>query len=114
MVAVLAQRLVRVICPHCKVPAGPAMSPEGETVETFRGAGCPECNGTGYSGRMGIFEMMDVDDEIRKLIMNNEDASVLTRAARRHGMRNLREDGWLKVSQGRTTASEVTRVTQEF
>ena len=114
LVAVLAQRLVRVICPHCKVPAGPAMSPEGETVETFRGAGCPECNGTGYSGRMGIFEMMDVDDEIRKLIMNNEDASVLTRAARRHGMRNLREDGWKKIREGVTTVQEAMRVTQEF
>jgi len=90
------------------------MSPEGETVETFRGAGCPECNGTGYSGRMGIFEMMDVDDEIRKLIMNNEDASVLTRAARRHGMRNLREDGWKKIREGVTTVEEAMRVTQEF
>ena len=114
LVAVLAQRLVRVICPHCRVPAGTALSPDGENVETFRGAGCPECNGTGYTGRMGIFEMMDVNDEMRKLIMNNADASALTRAARRQGMHNLREDGWRKIRDGVTTVEEAMRVTQEF
>jgi general secretion pathway protein E len=114
LVAVLAQRLVRVICPHCKQPAGTALSPEGERLHTWRGAGCPECNGRGYSSRMGIFEMMDVDDEIRKLIMANADASILTQAARRNGMRNLREDGWRKIRDGVTTVDEVMRVTQEF
>ncbi|HYW48188.1 MAG TPA: type II secretion system ATPase GspE [Bryobacteraceae bacterium] len=114
LVAVLAQRLVRVICVHCKTPAGPAISPVGETVSTFRGAGCPECNGTGYTTRVGIFEMMDLNDEIRKLIMANEDASVLTRAARRNGMGNLREDGWRKIREGVTTVDEVMRVTQEI
>jgi general secretion pathway protein E len=114
LVAVLAQRLVRVICSHCKVPNGTVLSPEGESVLTFRGAGCPECNGRGYASRMGIFEMMDVTDEIRKLIMNNADASVLTRAARKNGMRNLREDGWRKIEDGVTTVEEVMRVTQEF
>src|SRR4030088_1676153 len=68
LVGVLAQRLVRVICAHCKEPAGTALTPEGDRVHTWRGAGCPECNGRGYSSRMGIFEMMDVNDEIRKLI----------------------------------------------
>ena len=63
---------------------------------------------------MGIFEMMDVNDEIRKLIIRNEDASVLTRAARANGMRNLREDGWRKIRDGVTTVDEVMRVTQEF
>ncbi|MBV9504271.1 MAG: type II secretion system ATPase GspE [Acidobacteriia bacterium] len=114
LVAVLAQRLVRVVCMHCKQPAGRAMSPDGESVAVVRGAGCAECSGTGYTSRVGIFEMMDVDDEIRKGIMNNADASVLTQAARRNGMRNLREDGWMKVRQGLTTVSEVMRVTQEF
>ncbi|HEY2012238.1 MAG TPA: type II secretion system ATPase GspE [Bryobacteraceae bacterium] len=114
LVAVLAQRLVRVICPQCKTPGPIALSPDGEMVETFRGAGCPECHGRGYSSRMGIFELMDVSDEIRKLIMNNEDASVLTRVARRNGMRNLREDGWRKIRDGVTTVDEVMRVTQEF
>jgi general secretion pathway protein E len=114
LVAVLAQRLVRVICGHCRMPGKRALSPDGEMVATFRGAGCTECNGTGYMSRMGIFEMMDVTDEIRKLIMANEDASVLTRAARRNGMRNLREDGWMKVQDGLTTVQELMRVTQEF
>jgi len=114
LVAVLAQRLVRVICGHCKQPNGTVLSPEGESVLTYRGAGCPECNGRGYSSRMGIFEMMDVTDEVRKLIMNNADASVLTRTARKNGMRNLREDGWRKIQDGVTTVEEVMRVTQEF
>jgi general secretion pathway protein E len=114
LVAVLAQRLVRVICEHCKQPAGTAISPEGDRVRIFRGAGCPECNGRGYTSRVGIFEMMDIDDEIRKLIMQNSDAGVLTQAARRNGMRNLREDGWKKIRDGITTTDEVMRVTQEF
>jgi type II secretory ATPase GspE/PulE/Tfp pilus assembly ATPase PilB-like protein len=83
-------------------------------VLTFRGAGCPECNGRGYTSRVGIFEMMDVTDEIRKLIMKNADAGVLTRTARKNGMRNLREDGWRKIEDGVTTVEEVMRVTQEF
>jgi general secretion pathway protein E len=65
-------------------------------------------------GRVGIFELMELNDEIRKLIMKDADAADLTEAARRNGMRNLREDGWLKVAAGVTTADEVTRVTQEF
>jgi general secretion pathway protein E len=114
LVAVLAQRLVRVICKHCNVSAGMALSPEGEMAESFRGAGCPECNGTGYNSRVGIFEMMELNEEIRRRIMNNEDASQLTLAARRNGMRNLREDGWKKARAGVTTVEEVMRVTQEF
>jgi general secretion pathway protein E len=114
LVAVLAQRLVRVICRDCKQYAGTALSPEGETVDTFYGAGCPACNGRGYTSRVGIFELMDINDELRKLIMANEDASVLTHAARRNGMRNLREDGWKKVREGVSTVEEVMRVTQEF
>jgi general secretion pathway protein E len=114
LVAVLAQRLVRIICEQCIRPAGTALSPEGETVQAFKGAGCAACNGTGYSARVGIFEMMELDDEIREHIMKNEDASVLTQSARRNGMRNLREDGWKKIREGLTTVDEVMRVTQEF
>ncbi len=114
LVAVLAQRLVRVICPHCKVPHGTALAPDGEIVQTFRGEGCVECNGRGYASRVGIFELMQVDDEIRKLIMKNADAGVLTDMARRNGMRNLREDGWMKIREGVTTVAEVMRVTQEL
>jgi general secretion pathway protein E len=114
LVGVLAQRLVRVICKACKMRGDVVLSPDGEMVQTWRGAGCPECGDRGYSSRMGIFEMMSLDDEIRKLIMQNADASVMTQAARRNGMRNLREDGWMKIHDGVTTVDEVLRVTQEF
>jgi type II secretory ATPase GspE/PulE/Tfp pilus assembly ATPase PilB-like protein len=114
VVAVMAQRLVRVICPRCRRPDGIKSNPWGEEIETFRGAGCDHCYGGGYTGRVGIFELMELRDNVRKLIMADEDASVLTKAARENGMRNLREDGWLKVRQGVTTVDEVIRVTQEF
>jgi len=114
LVAVLAQRLVRVICKSCKEPAGTAVSPDGEMVNCWRGAGCPDCNGTGYTSRVGIFEMMQLSDEIRKLVMQNADAAVLTVAARRNGMHSLREDGWAKIKAGISTREEVMRVTQEF
>ena len=114
LVAVLAQRLVRVICPHCKCPAGTALSPDGEMMHAFQGTGCGHCQGRGYTSRVGIFEMMELNDDIRKLIMTGEDASVLTAAARSNGMRNLREDGWKKIREGVTTVAEVMRVTQEF
>jgi general secretion pathway protein E len=114
LVAVLAQRLVRVICDHCKSADGTRLAPDGETVNCYRGRGCESCFGSGYTGRVGIFELMELNDEIRKLIMRNEDAVAITNAAGRNGMRNLREDGWLKVARGVTTADEVMRVTQEF
>ncbi|MEO6064832.1 MAG: GspE/PulE family protein, partial [Lysobacterales bacterium] len=114
LVAVLAQRLVRVICSKCKRPDGAHLAPSGEMVDAFRGAGCEHCFNTGYRGRVGIFEMMQLNDEIRRLIMKNEDASILTDAARRNGMNTLREDGWGKIAAGATTVDEVMRVTQEF
>ncbi len=114
LVSVLAQRLVRVICQNCREPAGQRVAPTGETVNCWRGRGCDQCFGSGFTGRVGIFEMMELNDELRKLIMANDDAAAITAAARRNGMRNLREDGWLKVAAGVTTADEVMRVTQEF
>jgi general secretion pathway protein E len=114
IVAVLAQRLVRRICQHCKQPAGATVTPDGETITYYKGAGCEHCFHTGYHGRIAIFELMQLNEELRRLIMRNEDASVLTEAARRNGMRNLREDGWQKVARGLTTPDEVIRVTQEF
>ena len=114
LVAVLAQRLVRVICRECKQPGGRIMSPDGQHVEFFRGQGCENCFNTGYRGRVGIFELMEMNEEIRSTIMRSEDATKITAAARRNGMRNLREDGWLKIRNGVTTPDEVTRVTQEF
>ena len=114
LVAVLAQRLVRVICTECRQPAGEATAPDGQRVPAFRGAGCDHCFGTGYRGRVGIFELMELQEELRGSIMRNEDASIITAVARRRGMRNLREDGWQKVARGVTTPDEVIRVTQEF
>jgi general secretion pathway protein E len=114
LVAVLAQRLVRLICSDCKAEDGTATTPEGETIPVYRGTGCERCFHTGFRGRVGIFELMELNEELRAIVMRNEDASKITACARRHGMRNLREDGWLKVRQGVTTAGEVTRVTQEF
>jgi len=111
---VLAQRLVRVICKECAGPAGAALAPDGEMVEIWRGAGCEACNGTGYASRVGIFEMMELNDDLRKLIMNNADAGQLTLSARRYGMRNLREDAWKKIRDHVTTVAEVMRVTQEI
>jgi general secretion pathway protein E len=114
LVGVLAQRLVRVICKHCRKPVEMRMTPDGRPIQTYRGEGCEACFGSGYTGRVGIFEMMEMDDEIRGLIMKNADAVAITTSARRNGMRNLREDGWLKVESGLTTADEILRVTQEF
>jgi general secretion pathway protein E len=114
LVAVLAQRLVRVICPDCRTSAGRVMNPEGQSIESFHGAGCEACHGSGYRGRIGIFELMELEEQIRASIMRNEDASKLTALARRNGMRNLREDGWDKIRRGVTTVDEVVRVTQEF
>ncbi len=114
VVAVLAQRLVRLICAECRESAGRVLNPWGEHVDAFHGRGCEVCNGSGYKGRAGIFELMELNEEIRDLIMKGADASKLTDAARRNGMHQLREDGWTKVKLGVTTAEEVTRVTQEF
>ena len=114
LVGVLAQRLVRQICHHCKNEDGAVNTPEGESIRSWRGAGCDHCIGSGYTGRVGIFELMELNEEIRDLIMHNADATKLTDAARRNGMRNLREDGWEKIARGVTTVDEVVRVTQEF
>jgi general secretion pathway protein E len=114
LVAVLAQRLVRVICANCRQSAGEVIAPKGDRLPAFHGAGCEHCFGTGYHGRVGIFELMELNEELRSIIMRNEDASIITAAARRNGMRNLRDDGWDKVARGVTTPDEVIRVTQEF
>jgi len=114
LVSVLAQRLVRVICKDCKQTDGFRIAPDGSSIQSYRGVGCEKCFGSGYNGRLGIFELMELNDEIRRLIMKNADAIDITNAARRNGMLSLREDGWNKVSTGVTTAEEVMRVTQEF
>ena len=93
---------------------GTVLSPDGSSIPAFKGTGCEQCFNTGFRGRVGIFELMELNEELRNSIMRNEDAGKLTAIARRGGMRTLREDGWEKVRRGVTTAEEVTRVTQEF
>ena len=115
LVAVLAQRLVRVICPNCKTAGGRRACPRRRDASQSTAAPAAQpATARATMSRMGIFEMMEMNDEIRKLIMHNADAAVLTDVARRNGMRNLREDGWMKVRDGVTTVEEVMRVTQEF
>lgn len=118
--ATLAQRLVRKICEKCKKKYKPDTMelevlsiPSGELDFAFRGTGCDECFGTGYKGRIGIFELFVIDDEIRELINQKSDSVKLKNAAISKGMRTLREDGILKIKKGITTIQEVARVIQE-
>jgi len=118
--ALMAQRLVRKICKSCSSPTLPTdaemralnIDPANISGATFlKGKGCPNCNNTGYRGRMGIFEVFVVDDEVRKLIYDKVSSSVLRQRAREMGMRTLREDGMRKVLAGLTTPDEVIRAT---
>ncbi|MFN3821242.1 MAG: type II secretion system ATPase GspE [bacterium] len=114
---VLAQRLVRRICGNCKVEFEPpdsvlkAIGMSGKKVTLHKGEGCRACSGTGYKGRMGIYEVMAVNEEIRQLVMEEASADRIRDAAIRNGMRTLRQDGILKALQGLTTVEEVFRVT---
>ncbi len=117
---ILAQRLVRVLCPHCQVEdtslaGGEETGPFefGADVVLYRGKGCEQCAHTGYYGRSGIFELLTVDDDLRRLILRNADANELRESAKAHGMKTLFQDGSDKIRQGITTVSEVYRVTQE-
>ncbi|MBU0637949.1 MAG: Flp pilus assembly complex ATPase component TadA [Planctomycetes bacterium] len=118
--AILGQRLVRKICGNCKeeyVPAEQqlmelALTTADVTGRTFYyGKGCDYCNNTGYRGRMALFEIMILDDELRELIMKHASTAVLRQEARKHGMRMLREVGMLAMYDGVTTIEEVVRET---
>lgn len=118
--AVLAQRLVRRLCPHCKAPSelseyelGALQIEPGQIRQSsvMRPVGCDRCRGRGYRGRMGIFETFLVDDEVRNMINNNASTIALRKRARELGMRTLREDGVRKVLSGMTTAEEVISTT---
>ena len=115
---VMAQRLVRTICPECKekyeLPAAdvPSDYPRDATVVPLhRGAGCRACRQTGFRGRQGIFELMVTGDTIRELCVQRANASAIRNQALKEGMTTLRQDGWRKVQQGITTIDEVARVT---
>ncbi len=120
LMASLAQRLVRVLCPHCKEesPEDKVILEEQYNIDCgnftpLRGAGCEKCNNTGFKGREGIYELLMIDEEVRRLIVRKESSNVIKQYARKKGMQTLRDDGWKKVFSGRTSVPEVMRVTLE-
>ncbi|HZM05348.1 MAG TPA: ATPase, T2SS/T4P/T4SS family [Candidatus Saccharimonadales bacterium] len=119
--AVLAQRLVRTICVKCKAPQKVARDylrkigfPEEQIDSTnfSKGTGCEECRQLGYQGRMGIYELLFMDEDIRPLILSRSASTMIAQRAMQNGMRTLRSDGWKKVIATQTTIEEVLRVTQ--
>lgn len=153
LLAILAQRLVRVLCPKCKTRWTPADVDlarlglertrfaarlaraktrygssafggssagdiarrwvNGEPISLFRSVGCPDCQGTGYQGRTGIYELLLVTDAVRTLVLKNSDSPSIRRVAVEEGMDTLRDDGVRKVFEGHTTIEEVLAATQE-
>jgi general secretion pathway protein E len=121
LVAVLAQRLVRILCLHCRegYPASDdelreiGVRPPGKTVTLYKAVGCADCAQTGYRGRVGIFEVMLVDDDIRSMVSGNVDAKTIKHKAVSKGMGTLRHDGARKVLRGITSVAEVLRATEE-
>jgi len=117
---IMAQRLARIVCPKCREPHEiPAkvmvdlgVPPEEATnVTGYRGTGCPNCGGTGFRGRSALYEMMEMTDAIRELVLSGASATELKRQAMIDGMTTLRQSGIDKVRQGTTTVEEVLRVT---
>ena len=118
---ILAQRLVRMICPHCKRP----MTASRELLEAsasrprasygdhifYEGAGCIECDGTGFHGRLAVSELLDLSDTIREMILGRRPASEIKRVAKEEGMPFLRESALQKVFEGVTTLREINKVT---
>jgi type II secretory ATPase GspE/PulE/Tfp pilus assembly ATPase PilB-like protein len=119
----MAQRLVRLICPKCKIPAKgkkeilEAMHKDIdfdiEKAEIYEGKGCDNCRFTGYQGRTAIYEIIPITEKIRELILERASSQQINRQAVAEGMRTLRQDGFRKVLKGLTTFSEVVRVTQQ-
>ncbi|NPA15635.1 MAG: type II secretion system ATPase GspE, partial [Deferribacteres bacterium] len=124
VIGILAQRLVRKLCPHCKKKIAVSdymrrvfeehgMAERLDKGEIYAAEGCAECDYTGYKGRMGIFELLVVDDDIRALISKGVDSETIKKKAISKGMRTLIEDGLDKVASGVTTLEEVLRVAQK-
>ena len=127
MTAVLGQRIVRQICTHCKVSytplpqivaemrnvLGKLFPPANGELKLYKGKGCDECGGSGYLGRVGIFECLPVTDKIATLVLGDTDSSTIEKEAIAEGMITMKQDGYLKVLRGVTTVEEVLRVAQE-
>jgi type II secretory ATPase GspE/PulE/Tfp pilus assembly ATPase PilB-like protein len=121
---VIAQRLVRRLCPECARPAPVTRlklrdslailgldQAEADLIESLNApVGCDRCRGTGYRGRIGIFEIFKLNDELHELVLKRESTRTLTQCARKHGMRTLQQSGWEKIKAGQTTLDEVLRV----
>jgi len=119
VIGIVAQRLVRTICNSCKESYAPSREILGElgarlpeNTKFYRGKGCKTCKNTGYKGRIGIFELLTLNDKIRDLIVTKTSSTQIRRVAQEAGMKTLREDGIAKVQAGVTTIDEVIRVTQ--
>ncbi|OGH06265.1 MAG: hypothetical protein A2W22_02645 [Candidatus Levybacteria bacterium RBG_16_35_11] len=128
MTAILAQRIVRKICQRCKEQYVPVAqiteemkqilgklypSQNGATIKLWKGKGCDECGGTGYLGRVGIFECLPVTEKIAQLVLEKADSGTIEKQAILEGMITMKQDGYIKVLQGITTIEEVLRVAQE-
>ncbi len=118
--AIIAQRLVRVLCPHCKVEDHSERThalkkrlglPEDQSI--YKEVGCDECRHTGFHGRRAVFEMMSMNNEIRGMVLREHSSGEIRQAAYRAGMKSLSDDGWRLVSEGITTVQEVLRVTKD-
>ncbi|MCK4265273.1 type II secretion system ATPase GspE [Candidatus Babeliales bacterium] len=121
VICIVAQRLVRNLCDKCKEKYSPAKDlikrlgislEEAKNISFYRGIGCEECLNTGYSGRSAIFEVMYITDELRKLIMQRSDASVIRQKAVEEGMKVLATDGLRFIKQGLTSVEEILAVAQ--
>jgi general secretion pathway protein E len=119
VLAIVAQRLIRVLCQACKTPYDPTEDEAGKLgikktgSPFYRGKGCPACMNTGFHGRMGIYEILLVDDEVRGLVLAKVDANQIKAKAMSKGMLTLREEGVRKILEGMTTTEEVLRVTHD-
>lgn len=120
LIGVMAQRLIRLICKHCKEPYEPSKAllekwglRDKSGIVLYRGKGCEQCKGTGYWGRGGVFELMVVDDELREMIIAESSTVSLRKKAQEKGMRPLAEDGVAKALKGMTTIEEIARVCEE-
>jgi general secretion pathway protein E len=126
LTAILAQRLVRRVCPDCRVQYTPTDEELKELTLTratlkerygveriYKATGCPSCGQNGYRGRTGIYELLPVDETVRQLALKNVDASTIKKAAVANGMRTLLDDGARKIALGETTIAEVLSITQE-
>jgi general secretion pathway protein E len=119
IIGVLAQRLVRRLCPDCREVYTPdetelaLLAAHGKPSVLYRPTGCPSCNHTGYRGRTGIYELLQVDDHLRSMVHARESEQKLRDYALQHGMKNLRDDGLRWVMAGETSVEEVIRATRD-